>query len=58
MFADKFRSLYQSAPTSDLEMDSLIGMINARMASMHESNTLDCVIIYYVLNMYLMSFAN
>ena len=25
-------------PTSDLEMDSLIGMINARIISMHESN--------------------
>ena len=44
MFADKYRSLYQSVPTSDFEMDSLIGMINARMPSMHESNNLDCVI--------------
>ena len=40
MFADKYRSLYQSEPTSDLEMDSLIGMINARIISMHESNNL------------------
>ena len=44
MFADKYMSLYQSAPTSDLEMDSLIGIIIARMASMHASNNLDCVI--------------
>ena len=44
MFADKYRSVYQSVPTSDLEIDSLIGMINARMASMHESNNLHCVI--------------
>ena len=44
MFADKYRSLYRSVPTSDLEMDSLTGMINARMASIHESNNLDCVI--------------
>ena len=27
-------------PTSDLEMDSLITMINARMAPMHESNNI------------------
>ena len=40
MFADKYRSLYQSVPTSDLEMDSLIGMINARIISMLESNNL------------------
>ena len=40
MFADKYRSLYQSVPTSDLEMDSLIGMINASIISMHESNNL------------------
>ena len=40
MFADKYRSLYQSVPTSDLEMDSLISMINARMAHMHESNNI------------------
>ena len=44
MFADKYRSLYQSVPTSDLEMDSLTGMINAHMASIHEPNNLDCVI--------------
>ncbi len=44
MFAEKYRSLYQSVPTSDLEMDSLIDMINARMASVHESNNLDWVI--------------
>ena len=44
MFADKYRSLYQSVPTSDLEMDSLIGMINVRMTFMQESNNLDCVI--------------
>ena len=40
MFADKYRSLYQSVPTSDLVMDSLIDMINARIISMHESNNL------------------
>ena len=40
MFADKYRSLYQSVPTSDLEMDSLISMINARIAPMHESNNI------------------
>ena len=27
MFADKYRSLYQSVPTSDLEMDSLTSFI-------------------------------
>ena len=43
-FVDKYRSLYQSVPTSDLEMDSLIGMINARIISMHESNNLGCSI--------------
>ena len=31
---------YQSVPTSDLEMDSLITMINARMAPMHQSNNI------------------
>ena len=44
MFADKYRSimrsLYQSVPTSDLEMDLLIGMLNARIIPMHESNNL------------------
>ena len=43
MFADKYRSmrsLYQSVPTSDLEMDSLIGILNARIIPMHESNNL------------------
>ena len=40
MFADKYRSLYQSVPTSDLEMDSLIGMINASIISMQESNNI------------------
>ena len=44
MFAEKYRSLYQSVPTSDLEMDSLIDMINAHMATVHESNNLDWVI--------------
>ena len=44
MFADKYRLLYQSVPTIDLEIDSLIGMVNARMPFMHESNNLDCVI--------------
>ena len=34
----------KTVPTSDLEMDSLTGMINARMASIHEPNNLDCVI--------------
>ena len=43
-FSKHNRSLYQSVPTSDMEMDSLIGMINARMTSMHDSNNLDCVI--------------
>ena len=38
------RCTNQSVPTSDLEMHSLTGMINARMASIHESNNLDCVI--------------
>ena len=36
MFADNYRSLYQSVPTSDLEMDSWICMINAHIISMHE----------------------
>ena len=40
MFADKYRSLYQSVPTSDLEMDSLISIINARIAPMYESNNI------------------